>query len=163
MPPAKRSTSTRARRSSAFKPPAALANLNKSIDSAEKALAQLSKHGGSQSARDVYKGLKKFVTTARRDSGKFAKAIQRDVEQAQKTVAKSSRSARARATSAARSRTTAAKSTRTTAAKSTAAKSTRSTAAKSTRSTAAKSTARKTTAAKRPQRAAAKRTTKRSG
>ena len=145
MPPAKRSTSTRARsRTTAFKPPAALANFNKSIDSAEKALTQLSKHAGrgvSQGARDRYKDLKKAVTAARRDSGRFATAIQKDLEQAQKALTPS-RTARS-------SRSSAAKSTR-----STAAKSTRSTAAKTTRRAAAKTT-RSTT--RRTGRAAAKR------
>jgi hypothetical protein len=116
MPPAKRSTSTTARRVTNFKPPAALNRLNQSIDAAEKALVQLSKHGGrdvSQGSRDLYKNLKTFVTSARRDSGKFAKSIQKDLEQAQKTLT-TKRPARSSTT---RSRSTAAKSTRSTTAK----------------------------------------------
>ena len=51
-----------------------------------------------QGASDLYKDLRTFVSSARRDSGKLAKALQRDFEQAQKRLA---------GTPAARSRSTA--------------------------------------------------------
>lgn len=88
MPEAKRSTTSRSRPRS-FKEPAALKRFNKSIDTAERALAELKEHAGrdvSQAVRDLYKDLRTFVSSARRDSGKFAKALQRDFEQAEKRV-----------------------------------------------------------------------------
>jgi len=88
MPAARKSTST-VRRPSAFKEPPALKRFNRSIDTAEKALTELRSHAGrdvSQAARDLYKDLRTFVSSARRDGGKLAKALQRDFEQAQKRV-----------------------------------------------------------------------------
>jgi hypothetical protein len=41
----------------------------------------------SAGARDLYKDLQKFVTDARRDSGRLGKALQRDIEKAQKRMA----------------------------------------------------------------------------
>ncbi len=101
MPPAKKS-SARSRRSQTFKQPAALKRLNKSIDTAEQALAELRQHAGrdvSKGARDLYKNLGKFVTTARRDSGKFAKALERDFAQAQKKLAQAATSGSSRSSS----------------------------------------------------------------
>jgi hypothetical protein len=90
MPPAKKATPSSPRTRAAFKEPAALKRLNRSLDAAQEALAELRKDTGrdvGQGARDVYKDLRTFVTSARRDSGKLAKALQRDFEQAQKRLA----------------------------------------------------------------------------
>jgi hypothetical protein len=70
--------------------PAALRRFNKSLDSAQTALASLRNDLSkdvSAGARDLYKDLEKFVRDARRDSGKLSKALQRDIEQAQKRLA----------------------------------------------------------------------------
>lgn len=92
---AKRSTPKRtaskrrtAKRSSA-KEPAALKRLNKSLESAQDALAALSKEVGKDvgaGARDLHKNLNRFVKDARRDSGKLGTAIQRDIEKLQKRI-----------------------------------------------------------------------------
>jgi hypothetical protein len=41
----------------------------------------------SQGARDLHKDLRAFISSARRDTGKLAKALQRDFEHAQKQLA----------------------------------------------------------------------------
>ena len=90
MPPAKKPTTSSSEKRAAFKEPAALTRLNRSLDAAQDALAELSKDTGrdvGQGARDLYKDLRTFVSSARRDSGKLAKALQRDFEQAQKRLA----------------------------------------------------------------------------
>jgi hypothetical protein len=91
MPPAKKPTRARApRTSAAFQEPAALKRLTTSLDAAQDALVELRKDAGrdvGQGARDLYRDLRTFVSSARRDSGKLAKALQRDFEQAQKRVA----------------------------------------------------------------------------
>ena len=90
MPPAKKPTPSSPRTRAAFKEPAALKRLNRSLDTAQEALAELRKDTGrdvGQGARDLYKDLRTFVTSARRDSGKLAKALQRDFEQAEKRLA----------------------------------------------------------------------------
>ena len=90
MPPAKKPAPSSVRRDAAFKEPAALKRLNRSLDAAQEALAELRKDTGrdvGQGARDLYKDLRAFVTSARRDSGKLTKALQRDFEQAQKRLA----------------------------------------------------------------------------
>jgi len=91
MPPAKQPTrSGAARTSAAFKEPAALKRLTTSLDAAQDALAELRKDTG----RDVGQGRPRpaerpahVVSSARRDTGKLAKALQRDFEHAQKRVA----------------------------------------------------------------------------
>ena len=86
MPPAKNSTS----RSSTFKEPAALKWLSSSLDTAQQALVELREDTGrdlSQGARDLHKDLRAFISSARRDAGKLAKALQRDFDQAQKQLA----------------------------------------------------------------------------
>ena len=102
MPPAKKATLSRApQTNAAFKEPVALKRLTTSLDAAQDALAELRKDTGrdvGQGARDLYRDLRTFVSSARRDTGKLAKALQRDFEQAQKRVA---------GTPATRSRTTA--------------------------------------------------------
>ena len=102
MPPAKKPTrSPVGRVNAAFREPAALKRLTRSLDAAQEALVELRKDTGrdvGQGARDLYKDVCTFVSSARRDSGKLAKALQRDFEQAQKRLA---------GTPAARSRSTA--------------------------------------------------------
>ena len=80
MPPAKRSTTKRrtttrkkptARKSPASKEPAAVARLNKALDSAQDALNALRKDlskGAGSSAKGLYKDLEKRVRDVRRDS-----------------------------------------------------------------------------------------------
>jgi len=66
--------------------------LNSSLDAAQEALAELRKDTGrdvSQGARDLYKDLRAFISSARRDSSKLAKALARDLEQAEKRLASS--------------------------------------------------------------------------
>lgn len=107
MPPAKKPTSPSTRPPAAFKEPAALKRLNKSLDSAQEALAELREHTGrdvSQGARDLYKDLRSFVSSARRDTGKLTKALQRDFERAQKQLAGGTADGGARPTTAAPSR-----------------------------------------------------------
>jgi hypothetical protein len=90
MPPAKKPTPSSPRKRAGFKEPAALKRLNRSLDAAQEALGELRKDTGrdvGEGARDLYKDLRTFVTSARRDSGKLAKALQRDFEQAQKRLA----------------------------------------------------------------------------
>src|SRR5664279_146849 len=86
MPPAKNSTS----RSSTFKEPAALKWLSSSLDTAQQALVELREDTGrdlSQGARDLHKDLRAFISSARRDAEKLAKALQRDFDHAQKQLA----------------------------------------------------------------------------
>ena len=86
MPPAKHSTSPAP---STFKEPAALKSLSSSLDTAQQALVELREDTG----RDVHQGttmskdLRAFISSARRDAGKLAKALQRDFDQAQKQLA----------------------------------------------------------------------------
>ena len=89
MPPAKKPTSSSPRTRQAFAEPAAFKRLNRSLDAAQDALAELRKDTGrdvGRGARDLYKDLRTFISSARRDSGKLAKALQRDFEQAQKRL-----------------------------------------------------------------------------
>jgi hypothetical protein len=77
------------RRSRTFREPAALKRVNKSLDSAYHALAELRKDAGrdiSQGARDVYQDVRTLVADARRDTGKLARALARDFEQAERDV-----------------------------------------------------------------------------
>jgi len=91
MPQAKKPTTPASRpRAAAFKQPAALKRLNRSLDSAQEALTELRKDTGrdvSHGARGLYKDLRTFVSSSRRDAGKLAKALQRDFERAQKQLA----------------------------------------------------------------------------
>jgi hypothetical protein len=90
MPAAKKTTPSSARTRATFREPAALTRLNRSLDAAQEALAELRKDTGrdvGKGARALYKDLRTFVSSARRDSGKLAKALQRDFEQAQKRLA----------------------------------------------------------------------------
>lgn len=97
MPPARKSTRSSSRRSTSFKEPAALKRLNKAIGDAEKALKDLrTQAGGSDAAagtRTLYKGLGKFLSDARRDSGKFTTAIKKDFEQAAKAAQSAAKTA----------------------------------------------------------------------
>jgi DNA-binding protein HU-beta len=124
MPQAKKSTASArgrsagsARSRAAFKEPAALKRLNKALDDAQKALAELGKHGGrdvSAASRALNTDVRKFLTSARRDSGKLGTALKRDFEQAQKQLAQAAKSTRGRGSSAkkttTRKKTTAARS-----------------------------------------------------
>ena len=99
MPPAKKPTRSKSR-SRTFKEPAALNRLTKSLDTAHEALAELRKDTGrdvSQGARGVYKDLRTFVSSARRDTGKLAKALARDFEQAEKRLAQPATTGKPRA------------------------------------------------------------------
>jgi hypothetical protein len=100
MPPAKKPASQARRRSPAtFTEPAALKQLTKSLDAAQVALAELRKDTGrdvSQGARDLYNDLRTFLTSARRDTGKLAKALQRDFTRAQKQLAQGTAAGSAR-------------------------------------------------------------------
>jgi hypothetical protein len=89
MPPAKNSIS-RSSHPATFKEPAALKWLSSSLDTAQQALVELREDTGrdvSQGARDLHKDLRAFISSARRDTGKLAKALQRDFEHAQKQLA----------------------------------------------------------------------------
>jgi hypothetical protein len=104
MPQAKRSTSTRS--NSKFKQPPALKRLTTSLDGAQKALAELTKGSGrdvGKGAKDVYTDLRKFVTSARSSSNKLGKALQRDFDQAQKELAKATKSTSTRRSTSSRS------------------------------------------------------------
>ena len=93
MPPAKRSGSRKSATRTAPKEPAALRRLNKSLDSAQDALATLGKEVGRDvggGARDLHRNLQRFVKDARRDSGKLGRALQSDLERLQKRMASSS-------------------------------------------------------------------------
>ena len=106
MPPAKRSTTKRrtttrkkptARKSPASKEPAAVARLNKALDSAQDALNALRKDlskGAGSSAKGLYKDLEKRVRDVRRDTGKLGKAFQKDLEKLQKQLADAAKQAR---------------------------------------------------------------------
>jgi hypothetical protein len=91
MPQARKPSPPSPRSRARFKEPAALKRLDKSLDSAQKALRELGKDTGrdvSQGARDLYADLRTFVSSARRDTGKLAKALQRDFDRAQKQLAR---------------------------------------------------------------------------
>jgi DNA-binding transcriptional ArsR family regulator len=89
MPQAKKPVSRPSRPSAAFREPAALRKLSRSLDAAQEALAELRKDAGravGQGAGDLYKDLRTFLSSARRDTGRLAKALQRDFAQAQKRL-----------------------------------------------------------------------------
>jgi transposase-like protein len=89
MPPAKNSIS-RSSHPATFKEPAALKWLSSSLDTAQQALVELREDTGrdvSQGARELHKDLRAFISSARRDTGKLTKALQRDFEHAQKQLA----------------------------------------------------------------------------
>jgi|GEM_PF-5454029 len=89
MPQTKKSSSTASKALRAFREPPALKRLSKSLEAAQDALSQLQSHAGrdvSEGVRDIYKELKTFVSSARKDTTKFAKALQKDFERLQKGV-----------------------------------------------------------------------------
>ena len=101
MPPAKKPVSQSLLRSPVtFTEPAALKQLTtKSLEAAQEALAELRKGTGrdvGEGARDLYSDLRTFVSSARRDTGKLAKALQRDFTQAQKQLARGTAAGSAR-------------------------------------------------------------------
>jgi hypothetical protein len=147
MPQAKRSTSTRAR-TSKFKQPPALKRLTTSLDNAQKALTELTKGGGHDvgtGAKDLYSDLRKFVSSANRSSSKLGKALQRDFDQAQKQLAKATKSGSTTRGSSSRSTAKRSTSSRSTASRATSARSTsgRSTGGSTTRRTSSASGAAK--------------------
>ena len=78
MPQARKSARSSSRRSKAFKEPAALKRLNRSLDAAQKALTELRTHASDDAAkntRTLHTGLGKFVANARRDTGKLTTAL----------------------------------------------------------------------------------------
>ncbi len=88
MPQARKSTSSA--RTGTFTEPAALKRLERALDTAQTALTELGKDTGrdvSTGARDLYKDLRTFITSARRNRQKLARALRRDFEQAQKKLA----------------------------------------------------------------------------
>lgn len=107
MPPARKVTSLPSRPRT-YKEPAALKWLACSLDAAQEALVELREDTGrdvSQGARDLHSDLRAFVSSARRDSGKLAKALQRDFERAQDQLAQGTVAGGSRArTAASRSR-----------------------------------------------------------
>jgi hypothetical protein len=89
MPQAKKPAPRPSRPPAAFREPAALRRVSRSLDAAQDALAELRKDAGrdvSQGTRDLYKDLRTFLSSARRDTGRLAKALQRDFTQAQKRL-----------------------------------------------------------------------------
>ena len=107
MPPARKSARSSSPTRPAFKEPAALKRLHSSLDSAQKALTELRTHAGrsaGQSTRDLQKGVGTFVSNARRDAGKLTRALTRDFEEAQKSVAKTASQTRSKATASRRKR-----------------------------------------------------------
>ena len=86
-----------ARKSSSSKEPAAVARLNKALDTAQDALNALRKDlskGAGSSAKGLYKDLEKRVRDVRRDTGKLGKALQKDLEKLQKQLADAAKQAR---------------------------------------------------------------------
>jgi hypothetical protein len=104
MPPARKPLASPARRSKTFKESPAVKRLNSSLEAAQQALAELQKEAGrhaNQGARDLYKDVRTFVSSARRDSRKLAKTLQRDFERAEKLLTQ--RQAKASRTTTAKS------------------------------------------------------------
>lgn len=105
MPQARKSTRSSSR-GSTFKEPAALKRLNRSLESAQKALNELRSHAGSNATagtRSLHKGVGKFLTDARRDTGKFTTALKRDFDQAKKAAGRAASSAGSSRSSSSRS------------------------------------------------------------
>lgn len=98
MPQARKSTRSSSRRGSSYKQPAALKRLNSSLDAAQKALTDLRKHTSGREAADttksLYKGLGKFVSDARKDTGKFTTALKKDFDAAAKSAQSAAAGAR---------------------------------------------------------------------
>ena len=95
MPQARKSARSSSRRGTSFKEPAALKRLNRSLESAQKALTELRTHAGSNAAKStqsLHKGVGKFLAGARRDTGKFTTALKRDFDQARKAATGTQRS-----------------------------------------------------------------------
>ena len=93
MPQPRKSTRSSTRSSAAFKEPAALKRLNQSLETAQKALADLRQHAGGKSSKSLHTGVGKFVSSAKRDSRKLSTALKGDFAEAQKKVASATTSA----------------------------------------------------------------------
>jgi DNA-binding transcriptional ArsR family regulator len=108
MPQAKKPAARSSRPPAVFREPTALRRVSRSLDAAQDALAELRKDTGrdlSEGTRELYKDLRTFLSSARRDTGRLAKALQRDFTQAQKRLGapgSATRPARASAPSRAR-------------------------------------------------------------
>ena len=114
MPQARKSTRSSARKSTAFKEPAAVKKLNQSLEAAQRALTELRQHAGGKSSKSLHTGVGKFVASAKRDSGKLTTALKRDFADAQKKAAGATSSASRTAKSTARRATARATAKRTT-------------------------------------------------
>jgi hypothetical protein len=89
MPQARKPAPRPSRPPAAFREPTALKQLSRPLDAAQDALAELRKDTGrdvGQGARDLYKDVRTFVSSARRDTGRLAKTLQCDFAQAQKRL-----------------------------------------------------------------------------
>jgi hypothetical protein len=68
----------------------AIERFNKSLDAAQKALKDVRSTAGT-GAKDLYSTFNKSLTQARRDSGKLAKNLQRDIQKGAKRTASAAR------------------------------------------------------------------------
>jgi hypothetical protein len=101
MPQARKSTRSSSRSSAAFKEPAALKQLTRSLEAAQKALVDLRKHAGpgsGKTTKSLHADVRQFVASAKRDSGKLSTALKRDFDETRKTLASASKPAQARRT-----------------------------------------------------------------
>jgi hypothetical protein len=89
---------TRSRRSTSSSQKRTLDRFNKSLDAAQKALKDVRSDVGT-GAKDLYSNFSKSLTQARRDSGKLAKNLQRDVQTGAKRTASAARGRTAGGTS----------------------------------------------------------------
>lgn len=92
-----------------FKEPAALKRLGRSLETADAALMELRKSAGrdvSHAAKGLYTDLNRFLSSARRESGKLSTALRRDFEQASRQLERSQRQLRRPAATAKRKTTT---------------------------------------------------------
>jgi hypothetical protein len=85
--PARRTT---ARRSTSASQNKAIERFNKSLDQAQKALKDLRSDVGT-GGKDLYSNFSKALTQARRDSGKLARNLQRDLQKGAKRTASAAR------------------------------------------------------------------------
>ncbi len=92
-----------------FKEPAALKRFSRSLETADSALMELRTRAGrdvGDGARELYRDLQRFLSTARRDSRKLSSALRRDFEQASRELERSQRQLTARKPAATTRKTT---------------------------------------------------------
>jgi hypothetical protein len=80
-----------------FKEPAALKRLARSLETADAALMELRSSAGrdlSLAAKDLYRDLNKFLSSAKRENRKLSTALRRDFEQASRQLERSQRQLR---------------------------------------------------------------------